>query len=118
MIKRIVAIGGGLLLVAAGAAWCWGHPRLAWSIGLAGGWLLANGAVIAGLCRAMCAGQPGRRNGWRIGGYGAAKALLYVCAYLAVMRCHPSAEGLAIGVTIGLAALLVGAAQTVQAAHG
>ena len=110
MIKRISAIGCGLLIVSASLAWLSGYARMAWSILLAGGWLLMNGAIMAGLCRLMCFG-PTRRVGWKVGGCLLAKALLYGGGYLAVVAWRPSAVGLAIGVTVGLAALLVGAAQ-------
>ena len=117
MIKRVIITGLGLLGASAVLAVGVGHGRIAWGTLLAGGWFLANGLLIAGLCRLMCDEQSLRR-GWLAGGDLAAKGALYVAGYLAVVAWHPSAIGLAIGVTAGLAALLIGAAQTTQVLHG
>ena len=117
MIKRVIITGLGLLGALAVLAMGMGHGRIAWSTLLAGGWFLANGLLIAGLCHLMCVEQSLRR-GWRVGAYLTAKGVLYVAGYLAVVAWHPSAVGLAIGVTAALAALLIGAAQTTQVLHG
>ena len=117
MVKRVIITGVGLLGASAALAACVGHGRVAWSTLLAGGWFLVNGLLIAGLCRLMCLEQSLRR-GWRAGAYLAAKGALYVAGYLAVVTWHPSAIGLALGVTAGLAALLIGAARTMQVLHG
>ena len=117
MIKRVIIMGLGLLGASAALAAGVGHGRIAWSMLLAGGWFLANGLLIAGLCHLMCVEQSLRR-GWRVGAYLAAKGALYVAGYLAVVAWRPSAIGLAIGMTAGLVALLIGAARTTQVLHG
>ena len=95
-----------------------GQARLSWSILLAGGWVLANGWVIAGLCRQILCERP-RRRWWRIVGYLAVKfPLLYGLGYACAVAWRPSAIGLAIGLTLGLAALLVSTVRQEQVAHG
>ena len=85
---------------------------------VAGVWTLANAWIIAGLCRQMLCERP-RRQLWRIAGFLIVKfPLLYGAGYLAVLWLRPSAIGLAIGVTFGLAVLVTGYARTLRVAHG
>lgn len=85
---------------------------------VAGVWMLVNAWLIAGLCHEALRARAQRRW-WRIAGYLVLKApLLYGAGYLAVVWLRPSAIGLAIGVTLGLAVLMVQYVRTVRAAHG
>ena len=85
---------------------------------LAGAWMLANGWAIAGVCR--CVLRSGSPPHWRVLVLPLAVKfpLLYGLGSAAVVWLRPSAIGLAIGVTLGLAVLVAGYARTVQVEHG
>ncbi len=118
MIKSAACITLGLIATVAAAAWWAGRASIAYGVILAGVWMLANGWAIAVVCRQLLGERPQRRWWPMIMPLAVKFPLLYGIGYLAIVWLRPSAMGLAIGVTLGLAALLVGYVRAVDASHG
>ncbi|MBI4355094.1 MAG: hypothetical protein HY597_01410 [Candidatus Omnitrophica bacterium] len=92
-------------------------PNLLGSTLFAAAWMTANIWAIAQLCRRLVQDRSPRRR-WHLAGSLALKfPLLYGIGYAVVRWLHPSAAGLAVGVTLGLASLLVAGAVEARMAH-